>query len=203
MLKQASDEKDISDFKDAIQILSKAAPDYTYPRLEKEFRKRGYNVYLIAMVCLFPRLSLNLTYTDLCLRRRTLEKPGPTSIFKEKSARNMQSATSPLTNLNVLHWLQSGLPQLMKTSLVLLMLVFHSIVASTSVPIVESSVTSQEAALTRRFRKNRPPSAATCAERVVIVSVTALKSERLVDVLARSANLRITLRRCIPSCLET
>lgn len=50
LLKQASDERDITDFKEAVQILSKAAPDYTYPRLEKEFRKRGYNIFLIAMV---------------------------------------------------------------------------------------------------------------------------------------------------------
>ncbi|KAK4945981.1 hypothetical protein LTR10_014783 [Elasticomyces elasticus] len=49
LLKEASDERDITDFKEAVQILSKTAPDYTYPRLEKEFRKRGYNVYLIAM----------------------------------------------------------------------------------------------------------------------------------------------------------
>ena len=50
MLEQASKERDIGDFKEALQILSKAAPDYTYPRLEKEFRKRGYSIYLIAMV---------------------------------------------------------------------------------------------------------------------------------------------------------
>ncbi|EXJ89847.1 hypothetical protein A1O3_02914 [Capronia epimyces CBS 606.96] len=49
LLKQASDERDIGDFKDAVQILSKAAPDYTYPRLEKEFRKQGLAIYLIAM----------------------------------------------------------------------------------------------------------------------------------------------------------
>jgi hypothetical protein len=50
LLKEASDEKDIGDFKEGVQVLSKTAPDYTYPRLEKEFRKRGYKIYLIAMV---------------------------------------------------------------------------------------------------------------------------------------------------------
>jgi len=30
--------------------LTKAAPAYTYPELEKEFRKRGFKVFLIAMV---------------------------------------------------------------------------------------------------------------------------------------------------------
>ncbi|KIY02853.1 uncharacterized protein Z520_01318 [Fonsecaea multimorphosa CBS 102226] len=49
LLKQASDERDIGDFKEALQILSKAAPEYTYPMLEKEFRKRGFSIYLIAM----------------------------------------------------------------------------------------------------------------------------------------------------------
>ncbi|KAL6245917.1 hypothetical protein RBB50_007070 [Rhinocladiella similis] len=49
LLKKASDERDIGDFKEAVQVLSKVAPDYTYPRLEKQFRKRGFNIYLIAM----------------------------------------------------------------------------------------------------------------------------------------------------------
>jgi hypothetical protein len=49
LLKQASDERDIGDFKEAVQILSKACPDYTYPKLEKEFRARNYSIYLIAM----------------------------------------------------------------------------------------------------------------------------------------------------------
>lgn len=50
MLEQASEERDITDFKEAVQILAKAAPAYTYPDLEKEFRKRGFKVFLIAMV---------------------------------------------------------------------------------------------------------------------------------------------------------
>ena len=60
LLKEASDERDITDFKEAVQILSKTAPDYTYPRLEKEFRKRGYNVYLIAMVRLITSLGYSV-----------------------------------------------------------------------------------------------------------------------------------------------
>lgn len=32
-----------------MQVLAKAVPDVTYVELEKEFRARGYNVYLIAM----------------------------------------------------------------------------------------------------------------------------------------------------------
>ena len=49
LLKQASDERDIGDFKEALQILSKACPDYTYPQLEKEFRTRKFSIYMIAM----------------------------------------------------------------------------------------------------------------------------------------------------------
>jgi hypothetical protein len=51
-LKQASDDRDITDFKDAVQVLVKACPETTYPKLEKEFRKRDLNVYLIALVSL-------------------------------------------------------------------------------------------------------------------------------------------------------
>jgi hypothetical protein len=49
-VKQASDEHDIADFKEAVQVLVKACPELTYPKLEKEFRKRHLNVYLIALV---------------------------------------------------------------------------------------------------------------------------------------------------------
>ncbi|ETI25215.1 hypothetical protein G647_04588 [Cladophialophora carrionii CBS 160.54] len=49
LLQQASEERDIGDFKEAVQILSKACPDYTYPQLEKEFRAREFSIYLIAM----------------------------------------------------------------------------------------------------------------------------------------------------------
>jgi hypothetical protein len=33
----------------AVQVLAKAIPNVTYAELEKEFRTRGYNVFLIAM----------------------------------------------------------------------------------------------------------------------------------------------------------
>ena len=49
---QASDERDITDFKEAVQILVKACPEMTYPELEKEFRKRNLSVYLIGLVSL-------------------------------------------------------------------------------------------------------------------------------------------------------
>lgn len=49
-LKYASAERDITDFKEAVQVLIKARPEMTYPQLEQEFRKRDLNVYLIALV---------------------------------------------------------------------------------------------------------------------------------------------------------
>jgi hypothetical protein len=48
-LKSASDDRDLDDFKDAVKILIKSAPDYTYPRLEQEFRDRGFKIHIIAM----------------------------------------------------------------------------------------------------------------------------------------------------------
>ena len=52
LLTQASEERDLGDFKEAVQMLCKANPAITYPELEKEFRSRAFNVYLIAMVCM-------------------------------------------------------------------------------------------------------------------------------------------------------
>lgn len=49
LLAEASAERDIGDFKDALQVLSKTCPDYTYPKLEREFRGRGFTIFLIAM----------------------------------------------------------------------------------------------------------------------------------------------------------
>ena len=48
-LKAASDDRDITDFKDAVQVIVKACPEMSYPQLEKEFRHRGFGVYLIAL----------------------------------------------------------------------------------------------------------------------------------------------------------
>ena len=51
-LQKASDKRDITEFKEAVQVLLKACPEMTYPQLEKEFRMRKFNVYMIAMVYL-------------------------------------------------------------------------------------------------------------------------------------------------------
>lgn len=49
LIKEASDDLDVGDFKDALKILSKAVPEMTYPQLEKELRKRNSSIYLIGL----------------------------------------------------------------------------------------------------------------------------------------------------------
>jgi len=49
LIKEASDDLDVGDFRDALKILSKAFPEMTYPQVEKELRKRGLNIYLIGL----------------------------------------------------------------------------------------------------------------------------------------------------------
>lgn len=75
MMKKASDEKDMDDFREvtlmrpsqtepfanvrilkAFQIYTKAAPDVTYVDIEKKMREEGFKVFLIALVRLQSRL---------------------------------------------------------------------------------------------------------------------------------------------------
>ncbi|KAI9728260.1 MAG: hypothetical protein M1834_007753 [Cirrosporium novae-zelandiae] len=48
MVKKADEEKELSDFKDAIKIYTKAVPETTWSQLEAAFRDNGFNTYLIA-----------------------------------------------------------------------------------------------------------------------------------------------------------
>ncbi|KAJ9499550.1 hypothetical protein H2202_005133 [Exophiala xenobiotica] len=82
LLKTASDERDITDFKEGILVLSKAAPDYTYPRLEKEFRKRGYSIYLIAM-----EKDHGDTWTNVNLQGETGKKYAVSYFLSDKPQR--------------------------------------------------------------------------------------------------------------------
>ena len=56
-LEAASDDKDITDFKEAMMVLVKSCPELTYPELEKLFRAKGFSVFLIAMVPLLDTRS--------------------------------------------------------------------------------------------------------------------------------------------------
>jgi hypothetical protein len=73
-VEQASNERDITDFKEAVQVLAKACPELTYPQLEKEFRKRDFNIYLVALVRLaYSKLSPLLANMLLPTRRKIME----------------------------------------------------------------------------------------------------------------------------------
>jgi hypothetical protein len=73
-IEQASNERDIADFKEAVQVLVKACPELTYPQLEKEFRKRGFNIYLVALVRLaYSKLPCQLADMLLSTRRKIME----------------------------------------------------------------------------------------------------------------------------------
>jgi hypothetical protein len=94
-IKQASDERDITDFKEAVQVLVKACPEMTYPKLEKEFRRRDLNVYLIALVSLADsRLPCQLIDTLVHDRRKIMETRSLPSTYKASSARSTSLATS-------------------------------------------------------------------------------------------------------------
>src|SRR5436305_15230891 len=69
-VKQASDEHDIADFKEAVQVLVKVCPELTYPKLEEEFRKRQLNVYFIAVVSEVGSMLLYQLPNSLFLYRR-------------------------------------------------------------------------------------------------------------------------------------
>lgn len=49
LIRQASTDDEVSDFKEAMKALSKADPELTYLDIEKGLRKRGLNFYLIGL----------------------------------------------------------------------------------------------------------------------------------------------------------
>lgn len=54
VLKQASDERDLADFREGLNIYSKAVPQATFVDIENKLRETNLNVYLIGMVSIFP-----------------------------------------------------------------------------------------------------------------------------------------------------
>lgn len=82
LLTQASDERDLDDFKDGVKILSKAAPDMTYVDMEKEFRSRDFNVYLIGLV-----KESGPTFTNVDLQGNTGKTYAIGYFFSDKANR--------------------------------------------------------------------------------------------------------------------
>lgn len=63
MLKQASDEVDIGDFRDAVEVLAKSLDgNLSYLNLEKECRKRKFSIHLIAL-----KKDVAVAYTNVDL----------------------------------------------------------------------------------------------------------------------------------------
>lgn len=92
MLEQASEEKDLDDFKDAVKILHKAVPAYTYQDLEKKFRERKFKVYLIAM-----EKNIGDTWTNVSLQGEVGKKYAVGYYFSEKPQRPTLTAKWPAT----------------------------------------------------------------------------------------------------------
>lgn len=106
MLKTASDDKDLDDFKEAVKILVKAVPDFTYPHLEKEFRKRGFKVYIIAM-----EKDIGDTWTNVDLQGEIGKKYTVGYYFSEKPQRPNLAGKWPSTpDENMERLADAGIP---------------------------------------------------------------------------------------------
>ncbi len=124
--------------------------------------------------------------------------PGPMSTYRVKPARSMLLATFSLTSLNVPLCSTNGHPLPKRTSLVLPTPVPHLIVVSKSATTAEKLVTRARLVHKSKYHESRPRFFATCAEKRVIVFVTASRSVRRLGVLARSVMKRITLPKTVP-----
>ena len=106
MLKAASTDKDLDDFKDAVKILTKAVPEYTYQQLEKEFRKRGFKVYIIAM-----EKDTGETWTNVDLQGEIGKKFAVGYFFSEKAQRpNLAAKWPPTPEENMERLGDAGVP---------------------------------------------------------------------------------------------
>lgn len=63
LIKKAVKDRDIDDVKEAIQIYVKAAPETTYPELQRAFRKQDMPLWLIAI-----EKALAVTFTNMDLQ---------------------------------------------------------------------------------------------------------------------------------------
>jgi len=62
-MKQAVAERDLDDFKEAVEMYAKACPDVTYVQLEEAFRTQKVAIWLIAI-----EKELSATYTNMDLQ---------------------------------------------------------------------------------------------------------------------------------------
>ena len=98
MLTAASEDRDLDDFKDALKILHKAVTTYTYQELEKEFRVRKFNVFIIAM-----EKDIGDTWTNVSLQGEVGKKYAVGYYYNEKPQRPSLKdkwPTSPEENMD-------------------------------------------------------------------------------------------------------
>ena len=96
-LKQAVKDKDLDDFKEALDKYVKAVPDMTYIALEKAFRSQGLGIYVIAL-----ERELSQTYTNMDLQGNLDRAYTISYRFSEKPKRPKEAEgwpTSPDENM--------------------------------------------------------------------------------------------------------
>ncbi len=90
----------------AVLVLAKAVPDITYVELEKEFRKRGYKIYLIAM-----EKEIESTQTIVNLQGRIGCKYAVFYFLSDKPQRpNMKERWPKSTEENLERLEEAGIP---------------------------------------------------------------------------------------------
>ena len=199
LMKEASKTRDLDDFKDAVKILLKAVPTYTYPQLEKEYRSRGFTVFTIAM----EKDTLD-TWTNCDLQGKIGKKYAVGYYFSAKPQRPSlvdKWPSSPEENMERLA--DAGVPMdrgvekcnnwsvtcpSLKTTNTNLSIVANSVIPFASAPKTSSPL-------------SELPSLVPSVARKVTASETALKSDRSLvsPVPARSARRPTTLPRIVPS----
>lgn len=197
LLTKASDERDLDDAKDAVKMLVKAVPDTDYVSLEKEFRKRDFSVYIIAL-----EKETMPTWTMVDLQGNTGKKYAVGFYLSEKAHRPLLVSKWPASpEDNITRLADAGVPMdrgvdhctnwLVPSPAPVFVILTGS---ATSLVIPRSTA--------RRisFLSIKPRSLAPSAVKTVIVCEIALRSVRslVLPELARFANLRSTLPPTAP-----
>ncbi|KAK2768590.1 hypothetical protein FQN54_000446 [Arachnomyces sp. PD_36] len=74
ILKKASDEKDLEDFRDGLKVYSKAAPAATFVEIEKQLRGENAKIYIIGLVSIQCQNQRRFYWVDPNARSKLQEK---------------------------------------------------------------------------------------------------------------------------------
>ncbi|KAH0538955.1 hypothetical protein FGG08_004470 [Glutinoglossum americanum] len=170
MLKTASAERDLFDFKTAVAIYVKALPDTTYKDLEEAFRSSNFKVYLIAL-----EKEVIATSTLMNLQGKIDCKYAITYQFSANPRRESEKATWPASPGENLMRLEDA-----------------GTVTDRHIPMCSNC---DRIALKRNAHRCVPRLSASTATRLDIVPVTALKSvsSKATIIAATATNLAIRL----------